>query len=295
MKDPKGPTRSYKTIEEIAKKHKVSPEHIKKQLEMGTKVEFEHTTSRKNAEITALQHLDEFPDYYTRLKKMESKKSPVKESVDNNRQLLAGKRYCLLCNKHETESQCSWGPAMWRKYSIASVNPANESYVAEDHKEIATGKKKDDEGYMARIEFDQIERSINILRKLVKSPKQQLPAWVQSKITRAADFIDTAAEYMSSDEEVNEGITFSQFMTEVASWQRKEGKNKEGGLNEKGRKSYEKENPGSDLKAPSKKVGNPRRASFCARMSGMKKKLTSSKTANDPNSRINKSLRAWNC
>jgi len=83
--------------------------------------------------------------------------------------------------------------------------------------------------------------------------------------------------------------------SESAAWTRKAGKNKEGGLNEKGRKSYERENPGSDLKAPSKKVGNPRRASFCARMKGMKKKLTSKKTASDPNSRINKSLRAWNC
>ena len=80
-----------------------------------------------------------------------------------------------------------------------------------------------------------------------------------------------------------------------AAWTRKAGKNKSGGLNEKGRKSYERENPGSDLKAPSKKVGNPRRKSFCARMKGMKKKLTSKKTARDPNSRINKSLRAWNC
>ena len=84
-------------------------------------------------------------------------------------------------------------------------------------------------------------------------------------------------------------------LEEGAAWTKKAGKNKEGGLNEKGRKSYERENPGSDLKAPSKKVGNPRRASFCARMKGMKKKLTSSKTANDPDSRINKSLRAWNC
>ena len=80
-----------------------------------------------------------------------------------------------------------------------------------------------------------------------------------------------------------------------AAWTKKAGKNKEGGLNEKGRKSYEKANPGSDLKAPTKKVGNPRRASFCARMSGMKKKLTSKKTARDPDSRINKSLRKWNC
>ena len=83
--------------------------------------------------------------------------------------------------------------------------------------------------------------------------------------------------------------------SEAAAWTRKAGKNKEGGLNEKGRKSYERENPGSDLKAPSKKKGNKRRASFCARMKGMKKQLTSAKTARDPDSRINKSLRAWNC
>ena len=95
---------------------------------------------------------------------------------------------------------------------------------------------------------------------------------------------------------VEEGcITYSKFMTEAAAWTRKAGKNPSGGLNEKGRKSYERENPGSDLKAPSKKVGNKRRASFCARMKGMKKKLTSAKTARDPDSRINKSLRAWNC
>ena len=49
-------------------------------------------------------------------------------------------------------------------------------------------------------------------------------------------------------------------------WQRAEGKNKKGGLNEKGRKSYEAANPGSDLKAPVKSGDNPRRASFLARM-----------------------------
>lgn len=84
-------------------------------------------------------------------------------------------------------------------------------------------------------------------------------------------------------------------VSEGAAWTKKEGQNESGGLNGKGRRSYEKENPGSDLKAPSKEVGNPRRASFCARMKGMKTKLTSKKTANDPDSRINKSLRAWNC
>jgi hypothetical protein len=78
-------------------------------------------------------------------------------------------------------------------------------------------------------------------------------------------------------------------------WQRKEGKNPEGGLNAKGRASYNRANPGKPgLKAPQPEGGS-RKKSFCARMSGMKKKLTSAKTANDPNSRINKSLRKWKC
>ena len=81
-------------------------------------------------------------------------------------------------------------------------------------------------------------------------------------------------------------------------------KSKSGGLTAKGVRRYRAANPGSKLKTavttkPSKlKKGSKsakRRKSFCARMKGMKKKLTSSKTANDPNSRINKSLRKWNC
>jgi len=76
-------------------------------------------------------------------------------------------------------------------------------------------------------------------------------------------------------------------------WQRAEGKNPEGGLNAKGRASYKAETGGT-LKRPQPE-GGARRDSFCARMTGMKKKLTSSKTANDPDSRINKSLRKWNC
>ena len=93
-------------------------------------------------------------------------------------------------------------------------------------------------------------------------------------------------------------------MAKTPAWTRSEGKDPKGGLNKKGVASYRKANPGSKLKMavttpPSKlKAGSKpakRRASFCARMKGMKSKLTSAKTANDPNSRINKSLRNWNC
>jgi hypothetical protein len=78
-------------------------------------------------------------------------------------------------------------------------------------------------------------------------------------------------------------------------WSRAEGRSEKGGLNAKGRASYNRDNPGKPgLKAPQPEGGS-RKTSFCARMSGMKKKLTSAKTANDPNSRINKSLRSWKC
>lgn len=81
-------------------------------------------------------------------------------------------------------------------------------------------------------------------------------------------------------------------MANTPAWQRKEGKNPNGGLNAKGRASAKAQ--GMNLKLPQPE-GGARRDSFCARMKGMKSKLTSAKTANDPNSRINKSLKAWNC
>ena len=93
-------------------------------------------------------------------------------------------------------------------------------------------------------------------------------------------------------------------MAKTPAWQRKAGKSKSGGLNRKGVASYRAANPGSKLKTavtpkPSKlKKGSKaakRRKSFCAPMGGMKKRLTSKKTARDPNSRINKALRKWNC
>jgi hypothetical protein len=74
--------------------------------------------------------------------------------------------------------------------------------------------------------------------------------------------------------------------------------NPSGGLNAAGRAHF-KRTTGANLKPPAPnpktKADAGRRASFCARMEGMKKRRTSTKTANDPNSRINKSLRAWDC
>jgi hypothetical protein len=72
-------------------------------------------------------------------------------------------------------------------------------------------------------------------------------------------------------------------------WQRKAGKNPAGGLNEKGRKSYEAANPGSDLKPPVKAGNNPRRSSFLARMGNM----PGPEYKNGKPTRLLLSLNAW--
>lgn len=383
------------TEQQIAKKHGVSVDYVTKQAEIGSTVEREHVTTHKEAYGIALQHIAEFPNYYSHLLKMEKE---LKKEWSNGKKAVKEEkeevRYCHLCQKAETKSECSYGPSAWEMNTRLLK-------MQEDHKEIASGKMKDHEGYMANLELDQMERSIAMLRRVIKKSNQQLPAWVQSKITRAADFVDTAAEYLASDESLDEGIvsrivdrlknrvdtgqrtggggkvyttrkskpskavynsnkkpeakpkssnsddpwlqgarasggaelkahyrqlrgeqkSFSDFMseannvsfeigsghksaqrqakirnladrttsageqsaaksklkgpewknpklnTEGAAWTRKEGQNKNGGLNEKGRKSYEAENPGSDLKAPQPE-GGPRKKSFCARMGG---------------------------
>jgi hypothetical protein len=84
----------------------------------------------------------------------------------------------------------------------------------------------------------------------------------------------------------------------TAAWTRKEGKSPAGGLNEKGRQSARAE--GHHLKPPVSKhqaehspEAAKRRDNFRSRMCGMKEKLTSAKTAHDPNSRINLALKKW--
>lgn len=391
--------------------------------------------------------------------------STKKEQVEVNEN-MGMMRYCPACERVETRDQCNQSPRFWDtfsvpanigprltenqlKFNIATVHPANE--------------EKDHEYEMATRELTTAQKAAKKIKKMAKGKEGNLPAWVQSKITRGANMIDAASDYldahdgdmsegqkcwkgyekkgtkkmfgktynncvkkegyapgdidqkvgavtsipkdereaakerllakakakrekMSEEKNVHgeieiphgdikklatkaskridtdvdgdvenndknkgeygefvptggnplkvKGRTFSggssksysgvkqaesyswrndnELMEEILSlyedktpaWQRKAGKDKDGGLNRKGIESYRRENPGSKLSMavttkpsklkPGSKAAN-RRKSFCARMSGMKKKLTSSKTANDPNSRINKSLRKWNC
>jgi hypothetical protein len=232
-------------------------------------------------------------------------------------------RYCPACKKNEMQQECKMGPAYWSmysqpvmlstnqmKYNIATVHPANE--------------EKDHEYSMARSELSTIIAAAKRLKKKMKG-EGNIEAWVQSKITKAADYIDTAADYLESGEhDVEEACwvgykqvgmkkkgkrlvpncvkeQHSNWREELTEdWQSVNRKDKTDGLSQKAVDAYRRENPGSKLqtavteKNPKGKRAD-RRANFCRRMKGMKSKLTSARKARDPDSRINKALRRWNC
>jgi len=81
----------------------------------------------------------------------------------------------------------------------------------ENHIAIAMGQMMDDEGSMVLNQLDQMERAVNMVRDYIGTDyEKQLPAWVQSKLTLATDYIDTVGNYLNSkNEDVNEAASAS--------------------------------------------------------------------------------------
>ena len=197
----------------------------------------------------------------------------------------------------------------FKAFVAEAANAAQQAAIAVNMKKKGIKPKNEE------VELDEDEDKVNArkmyhkhfvaaMKVMPSSAKQRhhQAEMAKYKAMMGDSFVDQVApkKFAKFDKKTNEEVE----LDEVAAWQRKEGKNPEGGLNQKGIASYRAENPGSKLSMavttkPSKlKAGSKsanRRKSFCARMSGMKRKLTSAKTASDPDSRINKSLRKWNC
>ena len=269
--------KSHKSVEQIAKKHRMNVSDIQKQLDMGEPIEHEHTKNHKLAMDIALQHLDEFPDYYTRLKKMEasakkehqkfkdvtegkgglwaniharrkkglSPKKPgekgypktldIEEGLKQARKNVGaskcwpGKvatgtkmkngeevpdcrpikeetgmvRYCPKCEKEETQTECKYGPKYWNMFSTP-IALASNSY--DPNKPHPANEEKDHEYSMARSEISTIIGAAKRLKKKMGKGEGNIEAWVQSKITKAADYLDTAADYVDSGEMKAESI-----------------------------------------------------------------------------------------
>lgn len=195
----------------------------------------------------------------------------------------------------------SWSDAI--KTGLASVAVGVSSAgIMEDNAEY------DDESGMAHTNLHTIIRAAEGLLDTIDD-NENLPEWVQEKIANVEGMIVSSWDYLKSQEEqgidpqVNESNWLQEELNkldEVAAWQKKSGKNKTGGLNQKGVNSYRREHPGSKLQTavttkPSKlKPGSKaakRRKSFCARMSGVKGPM---KKDGKP-TRKALALRKWNC
>jgi len=235
-------------------------------------------------------------------------------------------RYCPKCQKNEKRDECKYGALYWDMFSMPSMLSSNQMKY-DPNRPHPANEEKDHEYSMARSELSTIISAAKRLKKKMKG-EGSIEAWVQSKITKAADYIDTAADYVESGEHNVEEAKkcwpgyekkgtqklfgkpynrcvkkeqFSNWREELSEdWQSVNRKDKTDGLSQKAVNAYRRENPGSKLqtavteKKPKGKRAK-RRKNFCSRMSGMKAKLTSAKTARDPDSRINKALRRWNC
>jgi hypothetical protein len=91
---------------------------------------------------------------------------------------------------------------------IASLPNIRPRHFKENHIDIAMGKMMDDEGSMVLDQLEQLERAIDMIRTYVgKDQTKQLPAWVQSKVTLATDYVDTVGNYLSSK---NEEVEFQE-------------------------------------------------------------------------------------
>lgn len=151
------------TERELARKHGVSIQYIVRQAEIGSTVEREHTTSHDEAYGIALQHLDEFPDYYKNLLAMEKK--------------------------------------MKAEYKKKKSYKEMKESLSENHIDVAMGRELDDEGAMIMNQIEEIKHCCDRLKASIQSPTMQVPGWVQSKVTLAADYMDSVASYMDNKHE----------------------------------------------------------------------------------------------
>jgi hypothetical protein len=313
------------TEQEIVRKHGVSLAYVTRQAEVGSTVEREHVTTHEEAYGIALQHIMEFPDYYKHLLPMEDKLKKEwkkKKSYKEMKEAASWKQQAAIAISKKKKMKEDHIPiAMGKMLDSEGGMIKNQLETIERSVELLRAQIKSDDmqipawvqakvtlateniltcaNYMAGKDEEANEEVVYEAKEKKEDEKKFCQLCQKPETRKECSYGEKAWDRFAvpiksvKKEDVDLSDHFE--LEEGAAWTRKAGQNKNGGLNEKGRKSYERANPGSDLKAPSKKVGNPRRASFCARMKGLKSKLTSKKTARDPDSRVNKSLRAWNC
>ena len=107
-------------------------------------------------------------------------------------------RYCPKCQKNETRDECKYGANYWDMYSLPMS--LGKKYTPNTPHPGNFPESYDHEYSMARSELSTIIAAAKRLRKKMAKGEGEIEAWVQSKITKAADYIDAAADYVDSGE-----------------------------------------------------------------------------------------------
>jgi hypothetical protein len=266
-----------KNIEDIAKKHKISLNILEKQLKQGMKIEMEHTTDKGEAEIIALQHLDERPDYYDRLIKME-KQPVVKEA----------KKYMT-----KKEDPC------WRGYKMVGSKKKGGKEVPNCVPvEEATIRLPMQTGQLLRVLVNWRGKylSVQLFFAQLRSPKREEIVYAVNKIYPDSRVISYTSCELDSDTPI---VQVKEDISIVEDWQKVNKKDRTDGMSSQAVKAYRRENPGSKLKTAvteknptGKRAG--RRVNYCSRSKGQQDmhNIDCSATPDKP---ICKARRRWNC
>jgi len=120
----------------------------------------------------------------------------VSNKIDEGMGLV---RYCPKCQKNELRSECAYGPRYWDMFSMPPAIMTNQMKydIAQLH---PTNEEKDHEYSMARSQLSTVMNAAKRLKKKMGKGEGNIEAWVQSKITKAADYLDSAADYLDSGE-----------------------------------------------------------------------------------------------
>ena len=302
-------------IAAIAKKWKLSIAKVSVLVKQGAQHEKEHNTDERKAEQVARDHINERPDYYKMLKKADKSKISIKEETG-----ISGIRGLGFVSGDPAVADYIQQYIDTNAMSYDDLNGNILQLIRDKHSKFHKN--------MGFGEYTPNDMQTNFMKEAKETPTSKLNELGELDKTGAEDYQNVSSSRATrlndmkeekkmpnpcwkgykaygmkkkNGKEVPNCVPVDEDIDESAAWQRKAGKNPEGGLNRKGIASYRRENPGSKLSMavttpPSKlKPGSKaakRRKSFCARMGGMPGPMKDEKGRP---TRKALSLRKWNC
>ena len=152
------------TPKQIAQKHNVTLEFINAQLSIGERVEKEHYSDLPHRRKIALDHLEEIPDYYTRLNKMEEK-AKYNPADEQEAELEAPKKPVLPKKKPQPLNDDQRSDAAFEMLKGKPESPAEASSEGEPFQPEVSLQVGSDHSYVVGQSVD-LKGSVSAISEL---------------------------------------------------------------------------------------------------------------------------------